>query len=110
MIKVDIATNISREWFDQGKADVIVDTLNSGVALAVSQIVKEKNKVLLNSGAASSDLTGKACSPNTIAWTYDTYALANGTGLAVPTLVNSGASHTITFNSTPTSIGAGPVL
>jgi branched-chain amino acid transport system substrate-binding protein len=81
--KVDVASNISREWFDQGKADVIVDTLNSGVALAVSQIVKEKNKVLLNSGAASSDLTGKACSPNTIAWTYDTYSQANGTGLAM---------------------------
>jgi branched-chain amino acid transport system substrate-binding protein len=81
--KVDIASNISREWFDQGKADVIVDTLNSGVALAVSQIVKEKNKVLLNSGAATSDLTGKACTPNTIAWTYDTYSQANGTGLAM---------------------------
>jgi branched-chain amino acid transport system substrate-binding protein len=81
--KVDIASNISREWFDQGKADVIVDTLNSGVALAVSQIVKEKNKVLLNSGAATSDLTGKACTPNTIAWVYDTYSQANGTGLAM---------------------------
>jgi branched-chain amino acid transport system substrate-binding protein len=81
--KVDVATNIAREWFDQGKADVIVDTLNSGVALAVSQIVKEKNKVLLNSGAATSDLTGKACSPNTIAWTYDTYSQANGTGRAL---------------------------
>ncbi len=81
--KVDVASNISREWFDQGKADVIVDTLNSGVALAVSQIVKEKNKVLLNSGAATSDLTGKACSPNTIAWVYDTYSQANGTGLAM---------------------------
>ena len=81
--KVDVGTNIAREWFDQGKADVIVDTLNSGVALAVSQIVKEKNKVFLNSGAATSDLTGKACTPNTIHWTYDTYALANGTGKAM---------------------------
>ncbi len=81
--KVDVATTISRQWFDEGKADMIVDTLNSGVALAVSQIVKEKNKVLLNSGAATSDLTGKACSPNTISWTYDTYALANGTGKAM---------------------------
>lgn len=81
--KVDVGSNIVREWFDQGKADVIVDTLNSGVALAVSQIVKEKNKVLLNSGAATSDLTGKACSPNTISWVYDTYSQANGTGRAI---------------------------
>jgi branched-chain amino acid transport system substrate-binding protein len=81
--KVDVGSNIVREWFDQGKADVIVDTLNSGVALAVSQIVKEKNKVLLNSGAATSDLTGKACTPNTISWVYDTYSQANGTGKAI---------------------------
>jgi len=81
--KVDIASNIAREWFDQGKADVILDALNSGVALAVSQIVKEKNKVFLVSGAATSDLTGKACTPNLIHWTYDTYALANGTGKAM---------------------------
>jgi branched-chain amino acid transport system substrate-binding protein len=81
--KVDVGSNIVREWFDQGKADVIVDTLNSGVALAVSQIVKEKNKVLLNSGAATSDLTGKACTPNTISWVYDTYSQANGTGRAI---------------------------
>jgi branched-chain amino acid transport system substrate-binding protein len=81
--KVDVATSITRDWFDQNKADVIVDSLNSGVALAVSQIVKDKNKVFLNSGAASSDLTGKACTPNMIHWTYDTYALANGTGKAM---------------------------
>jgi branched-chain amino acid transport system substrate-binding protein len=81
--KVDVGASIAREWFDQHKADVIVDTLNSGVALAVSQIVKEKNKVFLNSGAATSDLTGKACTPNLIHWTYDTYALANGTGKAM---------------------------
>jgi branched-chain amino acid transport system substrate-binding protein len=81
--KVDIASNIAREWLDQGKADVIVDSLNSGVALAVTQIVKEKNKAFLVSGAASSDLSGKACTPNTIHWTYDTYALANGTGKAL---------------------------
>jgi branched-chain amino acid transport system substrate-binding protein len=62
---------------------VIVDTPNSGVALAVTQIVKEKGKAFLVSGAASSDLTGKACSPNTIHWTYDTWALANGTGSAI---------------------------
>ena len=81
--KVDIASNVAREWFDQGKADVVLDALNSGVALAVSQIVKEKNKVFLVSGAATSDLSGKACTPNMIHWTYDTYALANSTGKAL---------------------------
>ena len=81
--KVDIASNIAREWFDQGKADVILDALNSGVALAVSQVVKEKNKVFLVSGAATSDLSGKSCTPNMIHWTYDTYALANSTGKAL---------------------------
>ncbi len=81
--KVDIGSNIARQWIDQGKADVILDSLNSGVALAVSQIVREKNKVFLVSGAGSSDLTGKACSPNTIHWTYDTYSQANGTGKAL---------------------------
>lgn len=81
--KVDVGSNLAREWIDQGKADVILDALNSGVALAVNQIVKEKNKVFLVSGAASSDLTGKACSPNTIHWTYDTFSQANGTGKAL---------------------------
>ncbi|MGP0103780.1 ABC transporter substrate-binding protein [Rhodoblastus sp.] len=81
--KVDIGSNIARQWIDEGKADVILDSLNSGVALAVSQIVREKNKVFLVSGAGSSDLTGKACSPNTIHWTYDTFSQANGTGKAL---------------------------
>jgi branched-chain amino acid transport system substrate-binding protein len=81
--KVDIASNTAREWFDKGQADVILDALNSGVALAVSQVVKEKNKVFLVSGAATSDLSGKSCTPNMIHWTYDTYAMANGTGKAL---------------------------
>ena len=81
--KPDIGVGIARKWFDEDKMDVIVDVPNSGVALAVAAVVKEKNGVFLNSGAASSDLTGKACTPNTIHWTYDTYALANGTGKAV---------------------------
>jgi branched-chain amino acid transport system substrate-binding protein len=81
--KPDIGAGIARKWFDEDKVDVIVDVPNSGVALAVSGVVKEKNGVFLNSGAATSDLTGKACTPNTIHWTYDTYALANGTGKAV---------------------------
>jgi branched-chain amino acid transport system substrate-binding protein len=81
--KPDIGANIARQWYDVENVDVIVDTPNSGVALAVNQVTKDKNRVFLNSGAASSDLTGKACSPNTVHWTYDTYALANTTGKAV---------------------------
>ncbi|ADP70172.1 Extracellular ligand-binding receptor [Rhodomicrobium vannielii ATCC 17100] len=81
--KSDIAVNTAREWFDQQGVNLIVDTPNSGVALAVSEIVKEKNKVFINSGAASSDLTGAKCTPNTIHWTYDTWQLANGTGAAI---------------------------
>src|ERR1700733_12429306 len=78
--KPDIGIAIARQWFDVDKVDVIVDVPNSGVALAVNNVIKEKNKVFLNSGAGTSDLTNKACTPNTIHWTYDTYALANGTG------------------------------
>jgi len=81
--KPDVGSGIARKWLDEDKIDAIVDVPNSGVALAVSGIVKEKNGVFLNSGAASSDLTGKACSPNTVHWTYDTYALAHSTGQAV---------------------------
>ena len=81
--KPDIGSNIARQWYDVDKVDVIVDVPTSSVALAVNTITKEKNKVFLNSGAATSDLTGKACSPNTVHWTYDTWALANGTGNAI---------------------------
>ncbi|MCP3466935.1 ABC transporter substrate-binding protein [Bradyrhizobium sp. CCGUVB23] len=81
--KPDVGVNIARQWIDSDKVDVISDTPSSGVALAVSNLVKEKNSVLLNSGAATADLTGKACTPNTISYTYDTYMLANGTGKAL---------------------------
>src|SRR5438128_3767883 len=81
--KPDIGSNIARQWYDVDKVDVIVDTPNSGVALAVNQITKDKGKAFLVSGAASSDLTGKACTPNTIHWTYDTWMLANGTGSSI---------------------------
>ncbi|HEY7251494.1 MAG TPA: ABC transporter substrate-binding protein [Methylomirabilota bacterium] len=81
--KADVGSGIARQWLDAEKVDVIMDVPNSAVALAVNQIVKEKGKALLVSGAASSDLTGKACSPNTVHWTYDTWALANGTGSAI---------------------------
>jgi branched-chain amino acid transport system substrate-binding protein len=80
--KPDVGSNIVRQWFDVEKVDVVVDVPTSSVALAVNQIVREKNKVMLNSGAATSDLTNKACSPNTVHWTYDTVALANSTGKA----------------------------
>jgi branched-chain amino acid transport system substrate-binding protein len=81
--KPDVGTAIARQWFDVEKVDVIVDVPNSGVALAVSNTVKEKNGVLLDSGAGTSDLTNAQCTPNTIHWTYDTYTLAHGTGTAL---------------------------
>jgi len=81
--KPDVGSNVVRTWIDRDNVDVIVDVPTSSVALAVNQIVKDKNKVFLVSGAAASDLTGKACTPNTIHWTYDTWALANGTGNAI---------------------------
>ena len=81
--KPDVGSAIARQWYDTEKVDVIVDTPNSGVALAVNQITKDKGKAFLVSGAATSDLTGKACTPNTIHWTYDTWMLANGTGGAI---------------------------
>jgi branched-chain amino acid transport system substrate-binding protein len=81
--KPDIGTSIARQWFDVDKVDVIVDVPNSGVALAVNNIVKEKNAVYINSGAATSDLTNAQCSPNTVHWTYDTYMLAHSTGQAM---------------------------
>ena len=81
--KPDVGSAIARQWYDTEKVDVIVDTPNSGVALAVNQITRDKGKAFLVSGAATSDLTGKACSPNTIHWTYDTWMLANGTGSAI---------------------------
>ncbi|MFL6624543.1 MAG: ABC transporter substrate-binding protein [Sulfurifustaceae bacterium] len=81
--KPDVGSNIARQWIDVDKVDAIVDVPNSGVALAVNQVVREKNKVFIPSGPATSDLTGKACSPNTVHWTYDTWMLANGTGSAI---------------------------
>ncbi|MBA4269967.1 MAG: ABC transporter permease [Methylobacterium sp.] len=81
--KPDVGSTIARTWYDQDGVDLILDVPTSSVALAVNQITREKNKIHINSGAASSDLTGKACSPNTVHWTYDTYALAQGTGGAM---------------------------
>ena len=81
--KPDIGSNIARQWFDVDKVDAIIDVPNSGVALAVSEVAREKNKVLLISGAAISDLTGTKCSPNTVHWTYDTWMLAHSTAGAL---------------------------
>jgi branched-chain amino acid transport system substrate-binding protein len=81
--KPDVGANIARQWFDVDKVDIIVDVPNSGVALAVNNVVKEKNGVYINSGAATSDLTNAQCSPNTVHWTYDTYMLAHSTGQAL---------------------------
>ncbi len=81
--KPDVGSGIARQWYDVDKVDAIFDTPNSGVALAVNQVTRDKGKAFIVSGAATADLTGKACSPNTIHWTYDTWMLANGTGNAV---------------------------
>jgi branched-chain amino acid transport system substrate-binding protein len=81
--KADVGSAIARQWYDVDKVDLIVDVPNSGVALAINQITRDKGKAFVVSSAASSDLTGKACSPNTVHWTYDTWALANGTGNAI---------------------------
>jgi branched-chain amino acid transport system substrate-binding protein len=81
--KADVAASIANAWFDVDKVDAVVELVNTGVALAVSEVGKVKNKVVLVSGAASSDLTGPKCNANTLHWTYDTWSLANGTGKSV---------------------------
>ncbi len=81
--KPDIGSQMANQWFDVQKVDMIVDVPNSGVALAVSQVAAQKNKVFLVSGAAASDLTGPKSNANTVHWTYDTWMLANGTGKAI---------------------------
>ncbi|MGA2893443.1 MAG: ABC transporter substrate-binding protein [Xanthobacteraceae bacterium] len=81
--KPDIGAGIARQWYDVDGVDAVVDVPNSGVALAVNEVTREKNKVFLVSNAATSDLTGPKCSPNTVHWTYDTWMLAHGTAGAV---------------------------
>ena len=81
--KPDVGAGIARQWYDQDGVDAIFDVPTSSVALAVSQVTKEKNKIFIDSGAGSTDLVGKQCSPNTLLWTYDTYALAKGTAGAM---------------------------
>jgi branched-chain amino acid transport system substrate-binding protein len=86
--KADIGAAIARRWYENENVDVIVDFANSAVAFAVLELAKQKNKAILIASAGSSDLTGKACSPNSVQWVYNTYALANGTARA---LVKDGA-------------------
>ena len=81
--KPDVGAGIARQWFDRDGVDAVIDVPTSSVALAVNQVCREKNKVHLNSGAATPDLTGKQCSPNTVHWTFDTYMLAKSTGGAM---------------------------
>src|SRR5262245_23046291 len=81
--KADVGSSVANQWYDVDKVDLIIDTPNSGVALAASQIAATKNKIFIVSGAAASDLTGPKCNANTIHWTYDTWMLANGTGSAL---------------------------
>ena len=81
--KPDVGSTLARQWFDTDGVDMITDVPTSSVALAINQIVRDKGKAFVNTGAATADLTGKACSPNTVHWLYDTWMLANGTGKAV---------------------------
>ncbi|MGY3619462.1 ABC transporter substrate-binding protein [Bradyrhizobium sp. USDA 10063] len=96
MNKADLAANIAREWIDRNNVDAIIDAPNSSVALAVRNVVQQNNKTLLVSGASSSDLTGKSCSPNLVHWTYDTYALSSGAARAV---VGSGGKTWFTLTA-----------
>jgi branched-chain amino acid transport system substrate-binding protein len=81
--KPDVGAAIARRWIDEEGVDAISDVPTSSVALAIQGITRDKKRIFLMSGPASSDLTGKQCSPYGFHWTYDTYALANGTGAAM---------------------------
>ena len=81
--KPDVGSTIARQWYDTDGVDAIADVPTSSVALAVSQVTRDKGKAFLATGPATADLTGKACSPNTVHWLYDTWMLANGTGSAI---------------------------
>jgi branched-chain amino acid transport system substrate-binding protein len=81
--KPDIGVGIARNWYDNERVDAIFDVPTSSVALPISALTREKNKININSGGGSSDITGAQCSPNTVHWTYDTYALSNVAGKAM---------------------------
>jgi branched-chain amino acid transport system substrate-binding protein len=82
-MKTDVGTQIVRDWFDNGKVDAVADVPNSGVAIAVHNMVRERKKIALLSGPGASSLTNELCSPNTVHFTYDTYALSKVTASAV---------------------------
>lgn len=82
-MKVDVGTQIARDWFDNGKVDAIVDVPNSAIAIALHNLARERNRMLLLSGAGASSLTDAMCSPNTVQFTYDTYALSKVTASAM---------------------------
>ena len=79
----DVGVNLARQWFDRDNVDVVTSLASSAVALAVSELAREKNKVAIATSTATSDLTGRACNANTIQWVYDTYMLAKVAGLAM---------------------------
>ena len=79
----DVGVNLARQWFDRDNVDVVISLASSAVALAVSELTREKNKVAIATSTATSDLTGRACNANTIQWVYDTYMLAKVAGLAM---------------------------
>src|ERR1700693_2840869 len=81
--KVDIGANIARNWVDTDGVSLIVDAPNSAVAFAVADIVRDRNKVFIGSGAGSALLTGERCSPNTVHWTYDTWSYGHGMARAL---------------------------
>src|SRR6201988_4716337 len=81
--KPDVGIAIARNWYDNEKVDAIFDVPTSSVALPISTLTREKNRIHINSGGGASDLTGPACSPNTVHWTYDTYSLSNVAGRAM---------------------------
>jgi branched-chain amino acid transport system substrate-binding protein len=99
--KADISSNIARQWFDTEGVDAIADLVTSSTALAVQEVARDKAKVTLISGAATSRLTGDACSPTGFHWAYDTYALAVGTGRAV--VRNGGKSWFFITRTTPSA-------
>ena len=81
--KPDTASALARKWFDVDHVDMVANLINSSIALTVSQLAKEKNKIAIINGSGSSRLTNDACTPNSIHYAYDTYALARGTGSAL---------------------------
>jgi branched-chain amino acid transport system substrate-binding protein len=82
-MKTDVGVQIVRNWFDNGKVDAVADIPNSGIAIAVHNMVRERNKIALLSGPGTSSLTDELCSPNTVHFSYDSYALSKSTASAV---------------------------